>query len=122
MTSRGTGRRHARVHHPDLFNLTIDLAGPVKPGLDVSSKGAMGRGLKYLFVAKYIFPKEFVKAYSGRSPPPDHGLNSPIEVEARAKEPREEDDQELARPSLLPPREEGVNIGGGAGRLRGPIR
>ena len=106
VTSRGTGRRHTRVHHPDMFNLTIDMAGPVKAGLDVSSKGTMGRGLKYLFVAKYLFPKEFAKAYSGREPPSDHGLDASLEVQAQGEEPRGPDDQELARPSPLPPREE----------------
>ena len=106
VTSRGTGRRHARVHHPDMFNLTIDMAGPVKAGLDVSSKGTMGRGLKYLFVAKYLFPKEFAKAYSGREPPSGHGLDASLEVQAQGEEPRGPDDKELARPSLLPPREE----------------
>ncbi|CAE7251123.1 unnamed protein product [Symbiodinium sp. CCMP2592] len=62
---RGTGRRHARVRHPDMFTLTVDVAGPVKPGLDVSSKGTMGKGLRYMMVAKYTFPKEYVKGYTG---------------------------------------------------------
>ncbi|CAE7691302.1 unnamed protein product [Symbiodinium sp. CCMP2592] len=105
VTSRGTGRRHARVRHPDSFTLTIDLAGPVKPGLDATSKGTMGRGLKYLFVARYVFPREFAKAYSGRSPPEDDGLRDPQEAEHNYEE--EGDGKELARPSLLPPREEG---------------
>ena len=43
--ARGTGRRHARVHHPEMFSLTVDIAGPVKPGLDCTSKGAQGRPL-----------------------------------------------------------------------------
>ena len=73
--ARVTGRRHARVRHPEMFNLTVDVAGPVKPGLDVSSKGTMGRGLRYLVVARYTMPSEFVKAYSGREPPEDHGLD-----------------------------------------------
>ncbi|CAE7237540.1 unnamed protein product [Symbiodinium sp. CCMP2592] len=56
--SRGTGRRHARVRSPDMFNLTVDVAGPVKPGLDVSSKGTMGKGLRYMLVGRYVLPTE----------------------------------------------------------------
>ena len=66
--SRGTGKRHGRVRHPDMFTLTVDLAGPVKPGLDASSKGTMGKNLKYMMVAKYVFPKEYVRGYAGREP------------------------------------------------------
>ena len=62
--SRGTGRRHGRVRHPEMFSLTVDLAGPVKPGLDVTSKGTMGRGLKYMMVARYVLPKEYVRSYT----------------------------------------------------------
>ena len=72
--ARGTGRRHARARHPDMFNLTVDLAGPVRPGLDPTSKGTMGKGLKYMLVAKYVFPSEYVKGYTGREPPDDHGM------------------------------------------------
>ena len=97
---RGTGRRHARVRHPDMFNLTVDIAGPVKPGLDVSSKGTMGKGLRYMMVAKYTLPKEYVKGYTGRSPPDDHGqdLGQP-EVP--------QPNQEIARPSLPLPHDGG---------------
>ena len=35
--ARGTGRRHARVRHPDMFNLTVDLAGPHPGGEDKSN-------------------------------------------------------------------------------------
>ena len=91
--------------------LRLDMAGPVKPGLDVSSKGTMGRGLKYIFVAKYIFPKEFARAYSGHDPPPNHGMEPPTDVDSQEKEPRGVDDQELAKPSLLPPREEAEDLG-----------
>ena len=72
--AKGTGRRHARVHHPDSFVLTSDLAGPVRPGLDPTSKGTTGKGIKYLLVARYVFPSEYLKAYSGREPPADGGL------------------------------------------------
>ncbi|CAE7530861.1 ycf43, partial [Symbiodinium microadriaticum] len=34
----------------------------------------MGKNLKYLLVAKYMVPKEFVTDYSGTSPPDDHGV------------------------------------------------
>ncbi|CAE7198011.1 GIP, partial [Symbiodinium natans] len=71
--ARGTGRRHARARHPSTFVLTIDLAGPVKPGLDVTSKGTMGKNLRYMLVAKYVLPKEYVKGYTGRQPPGDDG-------------------------------------------------
>ena len=67
--SRGTGKRHARVRYPDQFCLTIDLAGPIKPGLDSTSKGTIGKGLRYMVVAKFTLPKEFVKSYSGKEPP-----------------------------------------------------
>ena len=100
--AKGRGRRHARVHHPDMFTLTIDLAGPVKPGLDVSSKGALGKNLKYLLVARYVLPTEYVKGYTGVEPPEDHGLNKQgLKDESSAG-------QELARPSPLPPHDEGV--------------
>ena len=78
--ARGTGRRHARVRHPDMFNLTVGLAGPVRPGLDPTSKGTMGKGLKYMMVAKYVFPKEYVKGYTGREPPGDHGMGEKEDV------------------------------------------
>ncbi|CAE7329845.1 TY5A [Symbiodinium sp. CCMP2592] len=100
--SRGTGRRHARVHHPEMFALTIDLAGPVKPGLDVTSKGTMGKSLKYMMVARYVMPKEYVKAYSSVEPPRNHGMD---QVQGNGEE-----DQELAEPSLLPPRDEGGRV------------
>ena len=99
--ARGTGKRHARVYHPSMFTLTVDMAGPVKPGLDVTSKGTMGKGLKYLMVARYVLPTEYVKAYSGQDPPDDHGME-----EVKKTRPEEGDGQDLARPSLLPPHEE----------------
>ena len=131
--ARGTGRRHARVHHPEMFSLTVDIAGPVKPGLDSTSKGAQGKGLRYLLVGKYTLPKEFVKSYSGRKPPEDDGLQDPLDVEDTRADERnqskglgtpllpacEEGDQEqqlaeeqnqskeLGTPSLLPACEEG---------------
>ena len=100
--AKGRGRRHARVHHPHMFTLTIDLAGPVKPGLDVSSKGALGKNLKYLLVARDVLPTEYVKGYTGTEPPGDHGLNK------HGLEPENSAGKELARPSPLPPRDEGV--------------
>ncbi|CAE6952631.1 Papst2 [Symbiodinium sp. CCMP2592] len=103
--ARGTGRRHARVRHPDMFTLTIDIAGPVKPGLDCTSKGTQGKGLRYLMVGKYTLPKEFVKSYSGRKPPDDDGLQDPLEVEDTSA--GLEQSKEPEAPSQLPPREEG---------------
>ena len=104
---RGTGKRHARVRHPDMFALTVDLAGPVKPGLDVTSKGALGKGLKYMIVARYVLPVEFVKAYSGRSPPEDGGIEENQGATRNPEQPMGQCDKELTKPSLLPPREEG---------------
>ena len=104
--ARGTGRRHARVHHPEMFSLTVDLAGPVKAGLDSTSKGTQGKGLRYLLVGKYTLPKEFVKAYSGRKPPDDDGLHDPLDAE-NTKANDQGKSKELGTPSLLPPREEG---------------
>ncbi|CAE7387258.1 unnamed protein product [Symbiodinium microadriaticum] len=95
--ARGTGRRHARIRHPDMFALTVDIAGPVKPGLDVSSKGTLGKNLRYMMVAKYVFPKEYVKGYTGRLPPDDDGLD----------ENGEDAGKELKTPSLLPPQDGG---------------
>ena len=99
--ARGTGKRHPRVFHPSMFTLTVDMAGPVKPGLDVTSKGTMGRGLKYLMVARYVLPTEYVKGYTGKEPPEDNGMSGTTDFRRE-----EEDGKELARPSLLPPHEE----------------
>ena len=101
---RGTGRRHARVRHPDMFSLTVDIAGPVKPGLDVSSKGTMGKGLRYMMVAKYTFPTEYVKGYTGRAPPGDHGLDL---GQDQNQQKEFQPDKEIAGPSQLQPHEGG---------------
>ena len=74
---RRTGRQHHRVHHPDAFALTADVAGPLSPSLDPTSKGTMGKNLRYLLVAKYLVPKAFVKDYAGKPPPDDHGVPRP---------------------------------------------
>ena len=95
--ARGTGRRHARIRHPDMFALTVDIAGPVKPGLDVSSKGTMGKNLPYMMVAKYVFSKEYVKGYTGRLPPEGDGMDANGEDAGK----------ELKTPSLLPPQDGG---------------
>ena len=107
---RGTGRRHGRVRHPDMFNLTVDVAGPVKPGLDVTSKGALGKGLRYMMVAKYTLPTEYVKGYTGRTPPDDHGLDQGQDEQhlAGGVEKELQPDKEIARPSLPQPHEGGV--------------
>ena len=96
--SRGTGKRHARVRYPDQFCLTIDLAGPIKPGLDSTSKGTIGKGLRYMVVAKFTLPKEFVKSYSGKEPPKDGGMGAVGRERVRP----DQDDRELPEPSLLP--------------------
>ncbi|CAE7227151.1 unnamed protein product, partial [Symbiodinium sp. CCMP2456] len=74
VTSRGTGRQHRRVHHSEAYVLTADAAGPLTKGLDPTSKGTMGRNLRYLLVAKYTVPKSFIKLHSGVEPPPDDGV------------------------------------------------
>ena len=71
--SRGVGRQHRRVHHPEAYVLTADVAGTLSPGLDATSKGTMGKSLKYLLVAKYLVPKAFIEDYAGRPPPEDDG-------------------------------------------------
>ena len=90
-----------------MFTLTVDLAGPVKPGLDVTSKGALGKGLKYMIVARYVLPAEFVKAYSGRLPPEDGGMEEKQDATGNPEQPMGQCGKELTKPSLLPPREEG---------------
>ena len=113
--ARGTGKRHRRIHHPDSYVLTADIAGPLKPGLDPTSKGKMGKGLKHILVAKYIVPKEFIKGVSDKAPPDDDGVG----VEP-APTPEEENfgaelfgrDQELHKqPSPPPPSREGPDKG-----------
>ena len=76
VTSRGTGKQHRKVHHPESYVLTADVAGPLAKGLDPTSKGTMGKNLKYLLVAKYIVPKEYVALHSGRKPPENDGCIS----------------------------------------------
>ena len=81
VTSRGTGAQHRRVHHPDTYVLTADVAGPITKGLDPMSKGTMGKNLHYLLVAKYMVPKQYLQLYTGRKPPDDDGLEgSPEEA------------------------------------------
>ncbi|CAE7503071.1 unnamed protein product, partial [Symbiodinium sp. CCMP2456] len=73
--------------------LTCVLArgtGPVAAGLDVTSKGTMGRNLKYLMIARYNLPVEYVKGYTARDGSADKELGA-----------------ELAEPSRLPPHEDG---------------
>ena len=71
--ARGTGRQHRRIHHPDSYVLTADVAGPLAKGLDPTSKGTMGKNLKYLLVAKYIVPKAYIQLHSGAVPPDGDG-------------------------------------------------
>ena len=113
--ARGTGHRHRRVRHPDSYVLTADLAGPLKPGLDPTSKGKMGRGLKYMLVAKYIVPKEFIKVVSGKDPPRDDGegrAGAPTKEAEKIGEELFGSDQELrGQPSPPPPNRRGVDRG-----------
>ena len=74
--ARGVGRQHRKVHHPESYTLTSDVAGPLNPGLDATSKGTMGKNLRYLLVAKYLVPKRFIESLEGKQPPDDHGVRS----------------------------------------------
>ena len=78
VTSRGTGRQHRRVHHPEAYVLTADVAGPLNPGLDATSKGTMGKNLRYLLVAKYLVPRKYTEDFSGNTPPDDNGVQPAI--------------------------------------------
>ena len=64
--------------------MTADVAGPLSPGLDPTSKGTMGKNLRYLLVAKYLVPRAFISEYAGRPPPDDHGI--PPEMVGTPKE------------------------------------
>ena len=105
--ARGTGQRHMKVKHPDSYVLTTDLAGPVRAGLDPTSKGKMGKGLKYMLVAKYIVPKEFMKGRVNKEPPDDLGAPpSSSGLSTKEKELEQDlfgDSQELTRQSSKPP-------------------
>ncbi|CAE6966013.1 RE1 [Symbiodinium sp. CCMP2592] len=74
VTARGIGRQHRKIHHPEAYVLTADVAGPIAPGLDPTSKGATGKNIKYLLVAKYVVPKAYVEQHFGKAPPPDDGI------------------------------------------------
>ncbi|CAE7442396.1 ycf43, partial [Symbiodinium sp. CCMP2456] len=67
--SRGIGRQHRRIHHPEAYVLTADVAGPLSPGLDATSKGTLGKNLRYLLIGKYLVPKQFIEEYTGKPLP-----------------------------------------------------
>ncbi|CAE7486493.1 GIP [Symbiodinium sp. CCMP2592] len=104
-----TGRRHARIEHPNAYVLSADLAGPVKVGgLDPDARGAFPRLFKYIFVAKLRVPKTYVEdgrgawvEYDGGELPEDQyeHADDGLEVEKKAAKedvravvPPEEDD------------------------------
>ncbi|CAE7203675.1 unnamed protein product [Symbiodinium sp. KB8] len=84
--ARGVGRQHRKVHHPESYTLTSDVAGPLNPGLDATSKGAMGKNLRYLLVAKYLVPKMFVENIAGKHPPDDHGVTRDKQGQAKPED------------------------------------
>ncbi|OLQ12494.1 putative transposon protein [Symbiodinium microadriaticum] len=43
-------------------------------GLDATSKGTMGKNLRYMLVAKYLVPKKYIEDFSGNTPPEDNGV------------------------------------------------
>ena len=58
-----TGHRHARVEHPSLFCLTVDITGPFRTqGEDPGARGdrAEAAKMKYLLVAKFTLPESYV--------------------------------------------------------------
>ena len=77
--SRGVGKRHARISHPDSYVLTSDLTGPIKPGLDTMVRGSLTKSMRYILVARYAFPTEFLKSYRGGDLPQGPGLHLPEE-------------------------------------------
>ncbi|CAE7537201.1 GIP [Symbiodinium sp. KB8] len=47
-------------------------------GLDATSKGTMGKNLRYLLVAKYLVPRKYTEDFSGNTPPDDNGVQPAI--------------------------------------------
>ncbi|CAE7231831.1 TY5A, partial [Symbiodinium sp. CCMP2456] len=78
--SRGLGRQHRRIHHPEAYVLTADVAGPLSPGLDATSKGALGKGLRYLLIGKYLVPKQFIEECFGNPTSLDIGTEQAPEA------------------------------------------
>ncbi|CAE7020194.1 unnamed protein product, partial [Symbiodinium microadriaticum] len=72
------------IWSPGLVNAMVVAMSPLTPGLDSTSKGTMGKNLKYLLVAKYLVPKAFVEEFSGRASPSDNGAPEP-KVEEESK-------------------------------------
>ncbi|CAE7690738.1 TY5A [Symbiodinium sp. KB8] len=70
--------------------------GPLTPGLDATSKGTMGKNLKYLTVAKYMVPRSFVEASVGQTPPKDNGLR-PESQETQSSPAGKEEEQQLTQ-------------------------
>ena len=98
VASRGVGRQHRKVHHPQSYVLTADVAGPLNPGLDATSKGTMGRNLRYLLVAKYLVPTSYLEDFSGKTPPEDNGVQEVVQEPSPGepgKEPRQPPVEEL---------------------------
>ena len=63
VTHGATGHRHARVEHPSLFCLNVDISGPFKTtGEDPGARGDRSKAarMKYLLVAKFTIPKSYV--------------------------------------------------------------
>ncbi|CAE7906865.1 unnamed protein product [Symbiodinium sp. KB8] len=107
VASRGTGKQHRRVHHPEAYVLTADVAGPLAKGLDPTSKGTMGKNLRYLLAVKYVVPKAFITLHTGGKPPDDDGCpkDKPKDEAAITKE-QEQLLEELFGPED-PPKQDG---------------
>ena len=85
-----TGHRHARVEHPSLFCLTVDITGPFRTqGEDPGARGdrAKAAKMKYLLVAKFTIPESYV---TGEFEPTG---SDPLDEEVGSKDLFDEEDK-----------------------------
>ena len=85
-----TGHRHARVEHPSLFCLTVDITGPFRTqGEDPGARRdrAKAAKMKYLLVAKFTIPESYV---TGEFEPTG---SDPLDEEVGSKDLFDEEDK-----------------------------
>ena len=85
-----TGHRHARVEHPSLFGLTVDITGPFRTqGEDPGARGdrAKAAKMRYLLVAKFTIPESYV---TGEFEPTG---SDPLDEEVGSKDLFDEEDK-----------------------------
>ena len=88
-----TGHRHARVEHPSLFCLTVDITGPFRTqGEDPGARGDRAKAaktakMKYLLVAKFTIPESYV---TGEFEPTG---SDPLDEEVGSKDLFDEEDK-----------------------------